>query len=36
MRAKKRIQPSGPSNQVFAYDELWLNVFTFLGGERAT
>jgi hypothetical protein len=33
VRAKKAFDPTGPPNQVFAYDELWLNVFTLLGGE---
>jgi hypothetical protein len=33
VRAKKAFDPTGPPNQVFAYDELWLNPITFLGGE---
>src|SRR5688572_29792811 len=31
-RAKTAFQPAGPPNQVFAYDEVWLNPATFLGG----
>jgi hypothetical protein len=34
VRAKKAFDPTGPPNQVFAYDELWLNVLTFLGEAR--
>jgi hypothetical protein len=33
VRAKKAFDPAGPPNQVFAYNELWLNPITFLGGE---
>ena len=33
IRAKTPFNPTGPPNQIFAYDELWLNAWTFLGGE---
>lgn len=34
VRARTAFQPVGPPNQVFAYDEVWLNPITFLGGAR--
>ena len=34
VRAKTACDPDGPPNQVFAYDEVWVNVLTFLGGAR--
>src|SRR5262245_17464323 len=33
VRARRAFDPAGPPIQVFAYDELWLNPITFLGGE---
>src|SRR5690349_1981079 len=32
VRATKAFDPAGPSNQVFAYNEIWVNALTFLGG----
>jgi hypothetical protein len=34
VRATTAYDPAGPPNQVFAYDEVWLNAVTFLGGAR--
>src|SRR4030095_7909456 len=34
VRAKKPHDPNNSSNQVFAYDEVWVNPITFLGGAR--
>jgi hypothetical protein len=34
VRATEVFDPTDPSNQVFAYEEIWLNALTFLGRAR--
>jgi hypothetical protein len=34
VRAKSPYDPAGPPNQMFAYEEIWINVLTFLGRAR--